>query len=52
VKEVLAVIRMNKMNETKQALVEAGIASSRPQGRRPRRREGRLPAAERRRGRP
>ena len=26
-KEVLAVIRMNKMNETKQALVEAGIAS-------------------------
>ena len=27
VKEVLAVIRMNKMNETKQALVEAGIAS-------------------------
>jgi nitrogen regulatory protein PII 2 len=27
VKEVLAVIRMNKMNETKQALVDAGIAS-------------------------
>ena len=26
-KEVLAVIRMNKMNETKQALAEAGIAS-------------------------
>ena len=26
-KEVLAVIRMNKMNETKQALVDAGIAS-------------------------
>ena len=26
-KEVMAVIRMNKMNETKQALVEAGIAS-------------------------
>jgi nitrogen regulatory protein PII 2 len=27
VKEVLAVIRMNKMNETKQALADAGIAS-------------------------
>jgi nitrogen regulatory protein PII 2 len=26
-KEVLAVIRMNKMNETKQALVDAGVAS-------------------------
>ncbi len=26
-KEVLAVIRMNKMNETKQALADAGIAS-------------------------
>jgi len=27
VKEVLAVIRMNRMNETKQALADAGIAS-------------------------
>ena len=27
VKEVLAIIRMNKMNETKQALVDAGVAS-------------------------
>ncbi len=27
VKEVVAVIRMNRMNETKQALVEAGVAS-------------------------
>jgi nitrogen regulatory protein PII 2 len=27
VKEVLAVIRMNKMNETKQALADAGVAS-------------------------
>ena len=26
-KEVLAVIRMNKMNETKQALVDAGVSS-------------------------
>ena len=26
-KEVLAIIRMNKMNETKQALVDAGVAS-------------------------
>jgi nitrogen regulatory protein PII 2 len=27
VKEVLAIVRMNKMNETKQALVDAGVAS-------------------------
>ena len=26
-KEVLAVIRMNKMNQTKQALAEAGISA-------------------------
>ena len=26
-KEVLAVIRMNKMNETKRALADAGVAS-------------------------
>ena len=52
-KEVMAIIRMNKMNQTKQALADAGVASFTARkvvG--PRQGKGRLPAPERRRGGP